>query len=253
MRQVIGLARLRVAPLLAPRRRTTATRNALGADERHAAVVRRARRRRRPTPAACRTPSTQVAEHGWVHHIPRLMVLGTYALQRGWAPPQVTDWFHRGVRRRLRLGDGAQRRRHVAARRRRGDGDQAVHLGRRLHQHDDRPLRLLPLRPEGAGRARTPARSPPATGGSSTGTASGFAGNHRMAQALGGLDRLARPRRAGRAGGAPAGPRRRDRARSSGLQRVGLVPGHPLRSRHLSVRSIGDGHARPSPVREDPA
>lgn len=37
----------------------------------------------------------QVAEHGWVHHIPRLMVLGSYALQRGWAPQQVTDWFHR--------------------------------------------------------------------------------------------------------------------------------------------------------------
>ncbi|KQV77931.1 deoxyribodipyrimidine photolyase [Nocardioides sp. Root122] len=37
----------------------------------------------------------QVAEHGWVHHIPRLMVLGSYALQRGWAPTQVTDWFHR--------------------------------------------------------------------------------------------------------------------------------------------------------------
>jgi deoxyribodipyrimidine photolyase-related protein len=28
----------------------------------------------------------KVAEHGWVHHIPRLMVLGSYALQRGWAP-----------------------------------------------------------------------------------------------------------------------------------------------------------------------
>lgn len=37
----------------------------------------------------------QVAEHGWVHHIPRLMVLGSYALQRGWAPSQVTNWFHR--------------------------------------------------------------------------------------------------------------------------------------------------------------
>jgi deoxyribodipyrimidine photolyase-related protein len=37
----------------------------------------------------------RVAEHGWVHHIPRLMVLGSYALQRGWAPTQVTDWFHR--------------------------------------------------------------------------------------------------------------------------------------------------------------
>ncbi len=33
-------------------------------------------------------------ERGWVHHIPRLMVLGNYALQRGWDPRQVTAWFH---------------------------------------------------------------------------------------------------------------------------------------------------------------
>ena len=33
-------------------------------------------------------------ERGWVHHIPRLMVLGNYALQRGWDPRQVTDFFH---------------------------------------------------------------------------------------------------------------------------------------------------------------
>ena len=36
-----------------------------------------------------------VRDHGWVHHIPRLMVLGNYALQRGWRPDEVTDWFHR--------------------------------------------------------------------------------------------------------------------------------------------------------------
>ena len=37
----------------------------------------------------------RVADHGWVHHIPRLMVLGSYAMQRGWSPRQVTGWFHR--------------------------------------------------------------------------------------------------------------------------------------------------------------
>ena len=37
----------------------------------------------------------RLAEHGWVHHIPRLMVLGSYALQRGWSPQQMTEWFHR--------------------------------------------------------------------------------------------------------------------------------------------------------------
>jgi deoxyribodipyrimidine photolyase-related protein len=36
-----------------------------------------------------------VRDHAWVHHIPRLMVLGNYAMQHGWRPSQVTDWFHR--------------------------------------------------------------------------------------------------------------------------------------------------------------
>ncbi|OBK15701.1 deoxyribodipyrimidine photolyase [Mycobacterium asiaticum] len=37
----------------------------------------------------------QVRDHGWVHHIPRLMVLSNYAMQRGWHPGAVADWFHR--------------------------------------------------------------------------------------------------------------------------------------------------------------
>ncbi|MBO4208965.1 cryptochrome/photolyase family protein [Micromonospora echinofusca] len=36
-----------------------------------------------------------VRDHGWVHHIPRLMVLGNYALQRGWRPAELVEWFHR--------------------------------------------------------------------------------------------------------------------------------------------------------------
>ncbi|MGY1581132.1 cryptochrome/photolyase family protein [Streptomyces sp. MN13] len=42
-----------------------------------------------------RTVLAQVRDTGWTHHIPRLMVLGGYALQRGWDPAAVTDWFHR--------------------------------------------------------------------------------------------------------------------------------------------------------------
>jgi len=36
-----------------------------------------------------------VREEGWAHHIPRLMVLGNWALQRGYDPAALTDWFHR--------------------------------------------------------------------------------------------------------------------------------------------------------------
>jgi deoxyribodipyrimidine photolyase-related protein len=36
-----------------------------------------------------------VREEGWTHHIPRLMVLGNWALQHGYDPLAVTDWFHR--------------------------------------------------------------------------------------------------------------------------------------------------------------
>ncbi|GAB2925042.1 cryptochrome/photolyase family protein [Rhodococcus aerolatus] len=34
-----------------------------------------------------------VRDRGWVHHIPRLMVLGNHALQRGYDPRALTDWF----------------------------------------------------------------------------------------------------------------------------------------------------------------
>jgi len=34
-----------------------------------------------------------VREHGWAHHIPRLMVIGNWALQRGYDPKQLNDWF----------------------------------------------------------------------------------------------------------------------------------------------------------------
>ncbi|MDR6974120.1 deoxyribodipyrimidine photolyase-related protein [Streptomyces sp. 3330] len=41
------------------------------------------------------TVLAQVRDTGWTHHIPRLMLLGNHALQRGWDPAAVTDWFHR--------------------------------------------------------------------------------------------------------------------------------------------------------------
>ncbi|MFI6763242.1 cryptochrome/photolyase family protein [Micromonospora sp. NPDC050417] len=36
-----------------------------------------------------------VRDRGWVHHTPRLMVLNNYAMQRGWRPSELVDWFHR--------------------------------------------------------------------------------------------------------------------------------------------------------------
>nr|WP_179756063.1 cryptochrome/photolyase family protein [Kineococcus aurantiacus] len=36
-----------------------------------------------------------VRDEGWVHHIPRLMVLGNWALQRGYRPDELADWFWR--------------------------------------------------------------------------------------------------------------------------------------------------------------
>jgi deoxyribodipyrimidine photolyase-related protein len=35
----------------------------------------------------------QVRQNAWAHHIPRLMVLGNTALQRGYLPTEVNDWF----------------------------------------------------------------------------------------------------------------------------------------------------------------
>ena len=34
-----------------------------------------------------------VGERGWAHHIERLMVLGNWALQRGFRPDELNDWF----------------------------------------------------------------------------------------------------------------------------------------------------------------
>jgi deoxyribodipyrimidine photolyase-related protein len=34
-----------------------------------------------------------VRDRGWVHHIPRLMVLGNWAAQRGYDPDAMTEWF----------------------------------------------------------------------------------------------------------------------------------------------------------------
>ena len=69
--------------------------NRLGAPAAPAGLVARPRRRRDRRRAAFAHTLNEVRDHGWVHHIPRLMVLGNYAAQRGWRPDELTDWFHR--------------------------------------------------------------------------------------------------------------------------------------------------------------
>lgn len=45
--------------------------------------------------AACLSSAlASVRDHGWAHHIQRLMVLGSWALQHGYHPAAVNDWFH---------------------------------------------------------------------------------------------------------------------------------------------------------------
>lgn len=41
------------------------------------------------------TALAEVRDHGWNHHILRLMVLGNWALQRGFDPAATADWFRR--------------------------------------------------------------------------------------------------------------------------------------------------------------
>jgi deoxyribodipyrimidine photolyase-related protein len=44
--------------------------------------------------AACLSDTLNgVRDRGWVHHIPRLMILGNFALQHGYRPGELSDWF----------------------------------------------------------------------------------------------------------------------------------------------------------------
>ncbi len=45
------------------------------------------------TAACLRAALEGVRDRGWTHHIPRLMVLGNHALQRGYQPRALSDWF----------------------------------------------------------------------------------------------------------------------------------------------------------------
>jgi deoxyribodipyrimidine photolyase-related protein len=131
-----------------------------------------------------------VRDRGWTHHIPRLMVLGSYALQRGLDPAAVTDWFHRSfldgydwvmvpnVIGMSQYADGG-----VMATKPYTSG------GAYIHRMSDlcRGCRYRPSH-------RTGSQACPFTGGYwafLSAVAPKLAGNHRMAQPLAGLRRLA--------------------------------------------------------------
>jgi deoxyribodipyrimidine photolyase-related protein len=45
------------------------------------------------TARCLRTALEGVRDRGWTHHIQRLMILGNHALQRGYQPRELSDWF----------------------------------------------------------------------------------------------------------------------------------------------------------------
>ena len=147
------LAGVHVAPVLALRARLPAAQRAARAHAAARLVAPRWTPTRSP-PACLRSALEGVRDRGWTHHIQRLMVLGNHALQRGYRPARAVGLVPRGVRRRLRVGHADQRDRHEPARRRRHARDQAVRVGRGVHQPDVRPLRRLRVRPAQAARRR---------------------------------------------------------------------------------------------------
>ena len=95
-----------------------------------------------------------VDDHGWTHHISAPHGARQPRAARGSEPAGIDGVDARAVRRRRRLGDGAERGRHGPARRRRRDGDEALRRGRRVHRSHVRLLHGLSLRPHEARRQR---------------------------------------------------------------------------------------------------
>jgi deoxyribodipyrimidine photolyase-related protein len=129
-------------------------------------------------------------ERAWVHHIPRLMVLGNYAMQRGYDPAALTEWFH------LSFIDGYDwvMLANVVGMSQYADGGLMATKpyaggGAYIDRMSDfcKPCRYDP-------KKRTGEDACPFTAGYWAFLARNaelFAGNHRMAQPLAGLRRLA--------------------------------------------------------------
>ncbi|CAA9280049.1 MAG: FIG00825370: hypothetical protein, partial [uncultured Blastococcus sp.] len=147
-----GLAGLHLAHVLAPRPRLPVPQPPGGA-RRGAGVADRPRRRRGRCRLPVRRPRRPAPGRlGAPHPAPDgARQLRPPARHRPLGHDRLVP---RELRRRLRVGDGRQRRRHEPARRRGRAGHQALRLRRRLHRPDERLLRRLPLRPQEAPRGR---------------------------------------------------------------------------------------------------
>ena len=149
----------------------------------HARVRRPQRARRRPAaagalldrrhrdglPARRRRPD---AATGYAHHIQRLMVTGLFALLLGVDPRAVHEWYLAVYVDAVEWVELPNTLGMCAVRRRRRDGVQALLRDGQVHRPDEQRLQGLPLRPEEAHRAPTPARSRRSTGTSLRGTRS---------------------------------------------------------------------------------
>ncbi len=112
------------------------------------------------TARCLRTALEGVRDRGWTHHIQRLMVLGNHALQRGYRPRELSDWF------REAFVDGFEwvMPPNVIGMSQHADGGllatKPYSSGGAYVQPDVRPLRRLRVRPEGpVGRGRLPVHS----------------------------------------------------------------------------------------------
>ncbi|CAA9418533.1 MAG: deoxyribodipyrimidine photolyase-related protein, partial [uncultured Pseudonocardia sp.] len=150
-----GVARVRLAAVPALRARLPAPQRPAGAHA-PAGVVARARRRRRHRPLPAHRPGGGARPRLEPPH-PAVDGAGQPRAPARLRPPPAVGLVPRVLRRRLRVGDAAQRHRHEPARRRRHDGHQALQRRRGLHQPHVRPLRRLRVRPaQAAGGRRLP-------------------------------------------------------------------------------------------------